>query len=196
MSAETDLGPSPDHRQHRDRPDRPDRPDQVAAAVPRDRTAYSAPARILDGVGLLARLVLGGVLIAAGLPKLLDVTGSVQNVLAYELFSYDIARLIGTLLPVLEISLGVLLVVGLLTRATAAAGGLLMVVFIAGIISAWTRGLAIDCGCFGTGGPVAPEETTYLLDIVRDVVFLALAGWLVVRPRTLLALDNLLTKGR
>ena len=162
------------------------------------RAAYPAPAsaRILDGVGLAARLVLGGVLIAAGLPKAMDLTGSVQNVLAYELFSYETARLIGTLLPVLEIALGVLLVVGLLTRAAAAAGGLLMVAFIIGIISAWSRGLAIDCGCFGTGGPVDPGETTYLLDIGRDVVFLALAVWLVVRPRTLLALDTLITKGR
>jgi uncharacterized membrane protein YphA (DoxX/SURF4 family) len=165
-------------------------------APPSGRTTYRAPARVLDLVGLVARLVLGGVLVAAGLPKVTDLTGSVQNVLAYELFDYGTARLIGTVLPVLEIALGVLLVLGLLTRAAAAAGGLLMVVFIAGIVSAWSRGLAIDCGCFGTGGPVDPEETTYLVDIVRDLVLLALAAWLVVRPRTPLALDTLLTKGR
>lgn len=160
------------------------------------RGAYLASARSLDLVGLAARLVLGGVLIAAGLPKAMDLTGSVQNVLAYELFDYGTARLIGTVLPVLEIALGLLLVVGLLTRAAAAAGGLLMLVFIAGIVSAWSRGLAIDCGCFGTGGPVDPEETTYLVDILRDLVLLALAAWLVVRPRTPLALDTLPTKGR
>lgn len=159
------------------------------------RTPGGGRDRVLDVVGLLARLVLGGVLIAAGLPKLLDVTGSIQNVIAYELVSYEVARLIGTVLPVVEIVLGVLLVVGAFTRASAALGGLLMIVFIAGIVSAWSRGLAIDCGCFGTGGPVDPEETTYLLDIVRDLLFLALAAWLVVRPRTLLALDTLM-KGR
>lgn len=159
------------------------------------RTSGRGRERVLDGVGLLARLVLGGVLIAAGLPKLLDVTGSIQNVIAYELFSYEIARLIGTVLPVVEIALGGLLVVGVFTRASAALGGLLMVVFIAGIVSAWSRGLAIDCGCFGTGGPIDPEDTTYLLDIVRDLIFLALAAWLVVRPRTLIALDTLM-KGR
>lgn len=184
MSAEADLRTDPGH----------DAPDGRETAP--GRTAYPASARVLDGVGLVARLVLGGVLIAAGLPKLMDVTGSIQNVLAYELFDYEVARLIGTMLPVVEILLGVLLVLGLFTRAAAAAGGLLMVVFIVGIISAWSRGLAIDCGCFGTGGPVDPEETTYLFDIVRDLVFLALAAWLVVRPRTLFALDTLLQKGR
>lgn len=180
MSPDADLRTSP-------------APDQGEVTPAHGRTAYRT--RVLDGLGLVARLVLGGVLIAAGIPKILDVTGSIQNVLAYELFDYEVARLIGTLLPVVEIALGVLLVLGLLTRAAGAAGGLLMIVFIVGIISAWSRGLAIDCGCFGTGGPVDAGETTYLLDIVRDLVFLALAAWLVVRPRTPFALDNLM-KGR
>lgn len=146
-------------------------------------------------VGLAARLVLGGVLLVAGWLKITDLTGSVQSVLAYELFSYPVARLIGTMLPVVEIAVGVLLLLGLLTRAAAVAGGLLMVVFVAGIVSAWSRGLAIDCGCFGTGGPVDPEDTAYLPEIVRDLGLLALAAWLVVRPRTPFAVDSLL-KGR
>ena len=71
-------------------------------------------------VGLVARLVLGGVLLAAGLLKVGDLTGSVQSVLAYKLFSYPVARFLGTVLPVVEIAVGLLLVAGLLTRASAA----------------------------------------------------------------------------
>lgn len=149
-----------------------------------------------DWVGLLARLALGGVMIAAGVPKLLDRTASIQNVLAYELFGYEVSRAIGILLPVAEVALGVLLILGLLTRSAAALTGVLMLVFVAGIVSAWARGLAIDCGCFGTGGPVDPEDTTYVTSIVRDVLFLALAVWLTVRPRTPWSLDQLLTRGR
>lgn len=178
-----------------------------ARADPRTSLAHAGPgeawaghraahrARVLDAAGLVARLVLGSVLLAAGLPKATDLTGSVQNLLAYELFDYEVARLIGTTLPVIEIALGVLLIVGLLTRGAAATGAALMVVFIGGIISAWARGLAIDCGCFGTGGPVDPGQTTYLLDTGRDLALLALAIWLVVRPRTPFALDNLM-RGR
>ena len=55
--------------------------------------------------------------------------------------------------------MGALLLAGLLTRGAAAVAGLLMLVFVAGIASAWARGLSIDCGCFGTGGPVAPGDT-------------------------------------
>lgn len=144
----------------------------------------------------MARLGLGGVMLYAGLPKLLDLTASVQNVMAYELFGYELSRAIGILLPVVEIALGVLLILGLLTRQVAAVTGVLMLVFIAGIISAWARGLAIDCGCFGTGGPVDPDETTYLTTILRDIGFLLLAAWLTLRPRTPWSLDHLLSKGR
>ena len=149
-------------------------------------------ATVLDLIGLVCRLALGGVLLAAGLLKVGDPTGSIQSVVAYRLFDYRLAEMIGLMLPVIEIALGLLLIIGLLNRWSALVGGLLMVIFIAGIASAWARGLAIDCGCFGTGGPVDPSETAYLQEIVRDAA-LALAGlWLVVRPRSLLALDTLL----
>ena len=40
-------------------------------------------------------------------------------------------------------------------------------------------------GCFGGGGAVEPGRTTYGRELLRDVGFLLMAGWLVVRPRTL-----------
>ncbi|MCE0487573.1 MauE/DoxX family redox-associated membrane protein [Ornithinimicrobium sediminis] len=152
--------------------------------------------RVLDAVGLVARLVLGVVLLVAGWLKVGDLTGSVQAVVAYELVGYELARFIGVTLPVVEIAVGALLVLGLFTRASALVGTLLMLVFVAGIASAWTRGLAIDCGCFGDGGPVDPEDTRYLEEILRDIG-LAVAGlWLVARPHTLAAVDTLLRRGR
>ncbi|KUG54487.1 DoxX family protein [Serinicoccus chungangensis] len=145
---------------------------------------------VLDVVGLGVRLGLAGVLGYAGWTKVVDLTGSVQNVLAYELFSYEVARAVGVLLPVLELALAALLLLGLLTRGAAAATAVLMTVFVVGIASAWARGLSIDCGCFGTGGRVAPEETRYLAEMLRDVGFVAMAAWLVVRPRTPFSLDH------
>lgn len=145
--------------------------------------------------GLAARVGLAGVLLVAGLLKITDLTATVQNVLAYELFPYDLARLIAITLPVLEITLGLLLLTGLLTRPAAMAAGLLMVVFMAGIVSAWARGLSIDCGCFSKGGRIDADQTTYTLDLARDIFFLSLAVWLMVRPRTPFALDHLRTKG-
>lgn len=169
-------------------------PDEASAGA----TTAGDPGRRrpADWVGLLARLSLGTVMIYAGVPKLLDLTASVQNVMAYELFGYELSRAVGIVLPVVEVALGVLLILGLLTRPVAAVAGALMLVFIAGIVSAWARGLSIDCGCFGTGGPVAPDETTYVTSILRDIAFLLLAVWLTVRPRTPWSVDQLLEKGR
>jgi hypothetical protein len=43
---------------------------------------------------------------------------------------------------------------------------------------------------------VAPEETAYGRELLRDAGFLLLAGWLVVRPRTLAALDGRINRTR
>ncbi|RNL86505.1 MauE/DoxX family redox-associated membrane protein [Halostreptopolyspora alba] len=141
-------------------------------------------------VSLLARLGLAGVLGFAAYTKRIPEL-SIESVEAYQLFPPAVAEFIGYTLPLFEFALALLLVVGLATRYVAAVSGLLMIVFIAGIISAWARGLTIDCGCFGTGGEVTPEETRYGLDIARDVGFLALAGIVMVWPRSPFALDRL-----
>jgi uncharacterized membrane protein YphA (DoxX/SURF4 family) len=148
-----------------------------------------------DWVGLLARLVLGAVLVVAGALKVGHLETSARAVRAYQLFSYDVAGWIGYGLPVLELAIGALLVLGLFTRTAAVVGGTLMVVFIAGIASAWARGLSIDCGCFGEGGTIDPSQTAYLPEILRDVGLLACATWLVIRPRTALGLDGWLFPG-
>lgn len=146
--------------------------------------------RRADLVGLLARLVLGVVLIWAGSVKVTRPALSAQAVRAFQILPYDFAGYVGYALPVLEILLGLLLVVGLFTRVSALAGGLMMLVFMIGIASAWARGLSIDCGCFGGGGAVAASETRYLLDILRDAGLVACAVWLVVRPLTAYSLDH------
>ena len=143
-----------------------------------------------DLVGLLARLILGVVLIWAGAAKVTSPTLSARAVRAFQILPYDFAGYVGYALPVVEILVGLLLVVGLFTRLSATVGGLLMVAFIIGIASAWARGLTIDCGCFGGGGTVAASQTQYPKDILRDVAVAACAAWLVARPRTAYSLDH------
>lgn len=141
-------------------------------------------------VSTVARLLLGGVLLVAGGIKVADPVASEQAVAAYELLPQVLEKPVGWGLPFLEVALGLLLLVGYGTRLAAAIGGVLMVLFIAAVGSAWARGLSIDCGCFGGGGQVAPGQTQYLQEILRDVGLLALAGWLVRFPRSRLALDT------
>jgi uncharacterized membrane protein YphA (DoxX/SURF4 family) len=143
-------------------------------------------------VGLVARLVTGGVWIVAGALKLPDPAGSVRAVRAYDLLPESVVPTVGHLLPVVEVVVGVLLVLGLLTRAAAVVSSLLFVAFIVGIGSAWARGLEIECGCFGGGGFSANASDKYPWEIARDLGLLALSLWLVWRPRSRFSLDAML----
>lgn len=145
---------------------------------------------MLDVVGTLARLGLAAVWLFSGVPKALDPDGTYVAVRAYDVLPPLGVDLVAGVLPWLEITLGVLLLLGLGVRAVATASAVLLLVFVAGVAQAWARGLSIDCGCFGGGGQVAPGETAYVQELVRDAAFLLLAAWLVVRPRTPAALDS------
>jgi uncharacterized membrane protein YphA (DoxX/SURF4 family) len=141
---------------------------------------------------LVARLIIGGALLIAGLLSIVNLRRSVVKVQAYELpIPEFLVTLIGYCLPVVEIVVGAAILAGFLTRWTAAIGGFLMIVYIAGIASAWARGLNIDCGCFTPGGMLEPgQDTKYLTDIVRDIGFLACSVWLVIFPTSRISIDS------
>jgi uncharacterized membrane protein YphA (DoxX/SURF4 family) len=147
---------------------------------------------VKEWVGLLARLVTGGVWIAAGAAKLPDPAQSVEAVRAYQLLPGSMVQPVGQLLPVVEVVVGVTLVLGLLTRGAAVVSALLFVAFIVGIASVWARGINIDCGCFGGGGYDADAASAYPWEIARDVALLLASMLLVWLPSTRLALDSLL----
>ena len=144
-------------------------------------------------ISTAARLGLAAVWLVAGGLKVGDLAASGRAVNAYQIFPYEVAKVIGAAQPFLEIALGLLLLIGLAVRLSAGIGAVLLVIFIAGIASAWARGLQIDCGCFSKGGELgAGQVPTYGWEILRDVGFLLLAGILLVKPRTRLSLDGLL----
>ncbi|MER6947792.1 DoxX family protein [Nonomuraea sp. NPDC000554] len=141
----------------------------------------------------VARLVLGVVLISAGGLKIGNPSDSVLAVKAYQLLPDSVATMVGYGLPILEIVVGVLLVIGLLTRVAAVVAALLMFAFVFGIAWAWANGLRIDCGCFGGGGQLgAGQEPTYLLDILRDFGLVLLGAWTARFPPGRFALDQAL----
>ncbi len=135
------------------------------------------------------RLGLAAVWLVSGGLKAADPGGTRVAVAAYEVLPDRLVDPVASGLPLVELALGTLLLVGALTRWAAVASVALLVVLMAGVIQAWARGLAIDCGCFGGGGAVAPDETQYVTELARDSGFLALATWLAVRPDTALAVD-------
>ena len=143
-------------------------------------------------LGLVARLVTGGVWIVAGALKVTDPAASIAAIRAYELLPWSVVEPLGYALPAVEIVVGLALVLGAFTRGAALVSAVLFVAFVVGIASVWARGIEIDCGCFGGGGSMVGATSDYPWEIARDVALLAASAYVVLLPRTCLALDNLL----
>ena len=139
---------------------------------------------------LLSRLILGVVLLVAGGLKLGNLPKSAMAVRAYELLPVSLANFLGYTLPWIEIGLGLLLIVGVTVKISGALGALTMLAFIIAIAQAWARGLSIDCGCFGGGGAIDPEDTKYLSEIIRDIGLMALGIFLYFYPKGRFALEK------
>ncbi|GGR72050.1 hypothetical protein GCM10010169_14970 [Micromonospora fulviviridis] len=155
------------------------------------RTRAARRPAVRPWLGIAARLGLAAVWLLAGGAKVDDLAASGRAVNAYQVMPYDLATVIGAALPFVELALGVLLLVGLATRVVAGVSAALLLVFVTGIASAWSRGLAIDCGCFGSGGQLAAGQApSYLPEILRDLGFLVLAGFLLIWPRTPFSVDG------
>lgn len=144
----------------------------------------------VDNLGTLVRLGLAAVFVVSGTLKAVDPAQTRIAVRAYELMPPSLVGPVATALPLVELALGTLLLVGAFTRWVALGSGVLLVVLMAAVAQAWARGLSIDCGCFGGGGAVAKGDTRYPQELARDVGTWLLALWLVVRPRTALSLDG------
>jgi uncharacterized membrane protein YphA (DoxX/SURF4 family) len=138
----------------------------------------------------LFRLTLGIVLLLAGYLKAIHPQKSAMAVRAYELLPVSIANFFGYILPWFEIGVGALLILGVTVRISAILGGFTMLIFIVAISQAWARGLSIDCGCFGGGGAVDPDQTKYLEEILRDFGLLLIAFFLYRFPKGRFGLDK------
>lgn len=124
--------------------------------------------------------VFGAIFIWAGWLKVQDPAQFLVSIRGYRLLPDPFAAWVALALPWLEIFAGLSVLTGWLRR-----GGLFLlnaslVVFGIALLTAWTRGLDIDCGCFGSG----KGTTTIVEALVRDVVLLAAGWWLARRVRS------------
>ena len=140
-------------------------------------------------LSLVVRLAMAGILFFAAFPKLQDTQQSIRAVRAYRLLPEEIVPFVGTMLPFLEIALGVVLLVGAFTRAASIIWLVMMAAFTFGVIWAWSQGLSIDCGCFGGGGEVEEGATQYPAHLAERAGFIALGTFLAIWPRSALSVD-------
>src|SRR3954453_3821688 len=124
---------------------------------------------------LVARLVLAGVFIVAGVGKLLDRRGSRRALRDFGV-PEPLTRFGATALPLAELATAAALLIQPAAPWGAVAALVLLVGFTIGIVNALARGRAPDCHCFGTvhSAPAGPSQ------VVRNGVLAAVAAVVVI----------------
>jgi uncharacterized membrane protein YphA (DoxX/SURF4 family) len=123
------------------------------------------------------RLLLGSLFLWASLAKIGNIDGFATDLHHYRILPLFAENFLAMTLPWIEVLAGLALVLNFAPRAGSVILGIMLVVFIAAILSAMARNLDIACGCFGTSDATRTGWFAFL----RDMGFLALA-W-VVYPR-------------
>ena len=114
------------------------------------------------------------VFIYAGFIKIIGTSSFYQDVRAYHLLPDQWAWVWSHFLPWLEIVTGVALLAKPTRLASSLIISLLLLLFTSALLSAWARGLDIECGCLGEGG--APSKYAWYL--TRDAVLLLVSLYL------------------
>ncbi len=130
--------------------------------------------RLLYWFALLVRVFLGGFYVVAGAVKIPDPGKFAEAVGNYRLLIHPLLNLPAITLPWVEVVAGVFLVFGLWRRASVWLVNAMTLMFIGAIASAVSRGLSIECGCFGTVG----GRRVGLEAIAEDVGLLICGLWL------------------
>src|SRR5215212_7932099 len=102
----------------------------------------------MNNVLLVARLVLAGVFVVAGVTKLLDREGSQQAMTGFGVPA-ALAAPFGLLLPLAELAVALALLPASTTWWGAIAALALLLLFVVGIGVNLARGRQPDCHCFG-----------------------------------------------
>jgi uncharacterized membrane protein YphA (DoxX/SURF4 family) len=138
-------------------------------------------AAALLSLGLVARFGVGLILVLAGVAKLLAGRQVVERLVSgYGIVPERAAPWTARALPVVEISVGAWLLVGLFIQAAAAAGMVLLVGLSAAVAQALLRGLVLPCGCFGGADPA--RSISWRI-VVRNASMVAGLALLVVGQR-------------
>lgn len=104
-----------------------------------------------DLIGLVSRIIVGGVFIYAAFLKLLaPVEEFAYAIESYKIFPYKISFIIANIVPWFELYLGIFILTGVYTVYCSIISVLTFIVFEVLLLQAIVRNLPLtDCGCFG-----------------------------------------------
>jgi putative oxidoreductase len=145
-------------------------------------------------IALAARLYLGTLFLLACWHKILDPHAFAVDIATYQMLPLALVNPLAIVLPWVELFAGLLLVLGLRTRAASLLVAAMLAMFTVAISVAVSKGLDLACGCFASEG--AAEDPISWRTIVRDGAWLLLALYVVWFDKRPLGLDRLIARRR
>ncbi len=142
--------------------------------------------------GLPIRLYLGVIFLMACYHKIVDPGAFAVDIATYQILPLSLINLMAIVLPWIELAAGLMLVLGFRGRTGALLVAGMMAMFSVAVSIAVARGLDMSCGCFASQG--ANEDPISWRTIVRDVIWLSLAVYVVVFDRRPIGLDRLFAR--
>ena len=131
----------------------------------------------LSIIVLIARLLIGGILIYASFNKIVDPGGFAKAIANYHIIPFGLENSMAIILPWLELIVGLCLIIGVFIDGAAFLVIGMMVVFIIAITFAILSGYNIECGC-----GLKPGELVGVQKIIEDLTYLILALIILKRP--------------
>lgn len=135
------------------------------------------------------RWYLGFLFVEACLHKIAHPGSFALDIATYDILPLALINISAITLPWAELAAGIMLLVGHRARAAGWMISGMMVVFLAALSVALARGMDMSCGCFASQGAV-DEDPISRLTVVRDLVWLGLALFVVAFDRGLLGVDG------
>lgn len=125
---------------------------------------------------LAARLLIGFIFILSGVEKAADTGAFAEAVANYQILPRFLVNLTAVTLPWIELTAGLLMLMGIRVKENSALLSALLFIFIVAIAASMIRGLDINCGCFGTadqqvGFQKIAENTLLLLFGIQLIFF-------------------------
>ncbi len=138
------------------------------------------------------RFYIGYIFLVACIHKIVHPEMFAVDVATYQILPLYLINLMAIVLPWIELVAALMLILGFRARAGAVLTAGMMVVFIAAISIALSKGLHMSCGCFASQG--AEEDPISMATVFRDLGWLAVSLWIVFFDRKSFGLDYLLAR--
>jgi putative oxidoreductase len=137
---------------------------------------------------VIFRWAVGLIFVYASMDKLLHPPAFAVAVYNYKLLPGSFVNLVAITLPWLELVCGILLIIGLFSRAAALILSMLLILFFFALSLNLYRGIDISCGCFTLSATANKIGISYM---ARDLLVLAMSLQILFFDGKLVSIEGL-----